>query len=132
MFCPQCGAEYRSGFDRCADCEVALVAEPPPEQDHQAEDPWVVVFATSETDVLPVIKSLLRSAEIPLETDGEAMLNLFPSDLLGPVLSRPRGEVRFKVPQSREAEARALLAERSELPEGALIEAEPGEAESED
>ncbi len=28
-FCPQCLSEYRSGFDRCNDCEVGLVAEKP-------------------------------------------------------------------------------------------------------
>src|SRR5207253_9810493 len=25
MFCPQCKAEYRQGFRRCADCDVELV-----------------------------------------------------------------------------------------------------------
>src|SRR6266705_3821937 len=25
MFCPQCKAEYRQGFTRCADCDVELV-----------------------------------------------------------------------------------------------------------
>src|SRR5256885_8002568 len=25
MLCPQCGAEYRQGFTRCADCDVELV-----------------------------------------------------------------------------------------------------------
>ncbi len=25
MFCPQCRAEYRAGFSRCSDCDVALV-----------------------------------------------------------------------------------------------------------
>jgi hypothetical protein len=29
MFCPQCNAEYRSGFTHCADCGVDLVNEPP-------------------------------------------------------------------------------------------------------
>jgi hypothetical protein len=29
MFCPQCNAEYRPGFTRCADCDVELVNEPP-------------------------------------------------------------------------------------------------------
>jgi hypothetical protein len=27
MFCPECRAEYRPGFTRCADCEVELVHE---------------------------------------------------------------------------------------------------------
>ena len=30
MYCPQCKAEYRQGFTRCADCDVDLVHEPPP------------------------------------------------------------------------------------------------------
>jgi len=30
MYCPQCKAEYRQGFTRCADCDVELVHEPPP------------------------------------------------------------------------------------------------------
>ena len=125
MFCPKCGAEYRPGFDHCADCDIALVHDPPPEKDHQAV-PYVQVFATSEMDVIPVIKSLLQGAEIDFETDGEAMMNLFPSDLLGPVLSRPRGEVRFHVPQDQEKEARELLTARPEAIEGeADIDPEP-------
>jgi len=27
LFCPQCKAEYRSGFTHCSDCDVDLVAE---------------------------------------------------------------------------------------------------------
>src|SRR6202140_3512117 len=27
MFCPECKAEYRHGFTRCADCDVDLVAD---------------------------------------------------------------------------------------------------------
>lgn len=26
-YCPNCGAEYQPGFDRCSDCDVDLVAE---------------------------------------------------------------------------------------------------------
>lgn len=74
--------------------------------------PYTMIFSTSEMGVIPVIKSLLRSAGIPFETDGEAMMNLFPSDLLGPVMSRSRGEVRFHVPEDRADEARELLTAR--------------------
>jgi hypothetical protein len=31
MFCPECRAEYRPGFSRCADCDVDLVQELPME-----------------------------------------------------------------------------------------------------
>jgi hypothetical protein len=124
MYCPECGAEYRAGFDRCSDCDVALVHDAPAEEDHRAR-PFAMVFTTSEADVIPVIKSLLQSADIPFETDGEAMMDLFPSDMLGPVLSRPRGEVQFYVPESRAEEARELLVE---LP----IDVEEPESDSDD
>lgn len=115
MHCPECGAEYREGFDRCAECDIALVREPPSPEDHEAT-PYVTVFETSETDVIPVIKSILQGAEIPYQTQGEAMMNLFPSDLLGRVMSRPGAEVAFRVPEDRAEEARELL---TELPPGA-------------
>ena len=31
MFCPECKAEYRRGFTRCSDCDVALVETLPDE-----------------------------------------------------------------------------------------------------
>jgi hypothetical protein len=37
MFCPQCRTEYRRGFHKCADCEVTLVSELPPEEPEQRE-----------------------------------------------------------------------------------------------
>jgi hypothetical protein len=32
MFCPECKAEYRPGYRRCADCDVDLVANLPEAQ----------------------------------------------------------------------------------------------------
>ena len=29
MFCPRCKAEYRSGFVKCSDCDIALVDQLP-------------------------------------------------------------------------------------------------------
>ncbi len=108
MFCPKCNAEYRDGFDQCTDCQVALVPEAPTAADHTAP-PYVMIFETSEIDVVPVIKSLLDSSEIPYDISGEAMMNLFPSDMLGNMMSRPAKEVRFHVPEDRAQEARDLL-----------------------
>jgi hypothetical protein len=39
MFCPKCKAEYREGFYRCADCEIDLVDELPPEAKQLPEQP---------------------------------------------------------------------------------------------
>jgi hypothetical protein len=38
MFCPQCKAEYRSGFTQCSDCYVDLVAELPKKQTSSQEE----------------------------------------------------------------------------------------------
>ncbi len=107
MYCPECGAEYREGYEQCADCRVPLVPERP-EPDREITD-WVIVHETSQTDVLPVIKSLLRSAEIPFQTRGEDLLNLFPSEALGPLYTRHSAEVQLVVPPDRAEEARELL-----------------------
>ena len=39
MFCPKCKAEYREGFYRCADCDIDLVPELPPETEQLPEQP---------------------------------------------------------------------------------------------
>ncbi|MEO1084765.1 MAG: hypothetical protein AAFY88_11035 [Acidobacteriota bacterium] len=79
----------------------------------------VTVFATSEADLVPVIKSVLQGAGIPFVTDGESMMNLFPSDHLGQAMLRPRGELQFKVSEHDAEAARVLLTEY----EGDLTEA---------
>jgi hypothetical protein len=107
MYCPQCRGEYREGFTVCDDCGVDLVARLTPE-DHEAPD-YELVFETSETAVVPVIKSALEGAEIPYLVQGEDLMNLFPSEMLGG-LFKPGAEVRFLVSSDRADEARELLA----------------------
>jgi hypothetical protein len=38
MFCPKCKAEYREGFSSCADCDIDLVSELPPEPSEEYVD----------------------------------------------------------------------------------------------
>ena len=49
MWCPSCGAEYRPGFTRCADCDVDLVDELPdvPERE-EAVDPGRALTSDGE------------------------------------------------------------------------------------
>ena len=53
-YCPQCGAEYRQGFDRCSDCDVELVDEPPAadedEENFAVLDPLHPDYAYRESD----------------------------------------------------------------------------------
>ncbi len=107
MYCPQCGAEFRDGFNRCSDCDVELASEPRPPEDHHPVE-YVKVLETSEPTLIPVIKSLFDGAGIPFLTRGESMMDLFPSQMLGPVY-KSAGAVKFRVPAEREEEARELL-----------------------
>ncbi|MEE8522665.1 MAG: DUF2007 domain-containing protein [Thermoanaerobaculia bacterium] len=77
-------------------------------ENHEAPD-YVKVFETSETAVIPVIKSVLEGAEIPYLVKGEDLMNLFPSEMLGG-LYRPSAGVHFMVSADRAEEARQLLA----------------------
>jgi len=48
IFCPECRAEYRSGFTRCSGCEVDLVHEIPEHDDSVAKrkHDWANMFPT--------------------------------------------------------------------------------------
>lgn len=116
MYCPQCGAEFRDGIERCADCDVPLVTEPP--HLHDAPE-YVTVLETSDLSVIPVLKTALEGAQIPYQTSGEDMMEIFPSEALGALLHSSAGEVKIRVPADRADEARELLETT------ALVEEEP-------
>jgi hypothetical protein len=79
MFCPQCKAEYRAGFIKCSDCDVALVEHLPVEKpsmrladSHRFEpDPFepeakLVVIRTYQNAIeADLAKSTLEAAGIP-------------------------------------------------------------------
>ena len=67
MFCPQCKAEYRPGFTRCADCDVDLVHELPPIEEPPPEPPesfWI----GDDQEWFEFLCEKLKSAGIPFET----------------------------------------------------------------
>lgn len=72
MFCPKCGAEYREGFIKCADCGEALVSTPPPStEDGVRYVDMIEVFSTYNPGDIAVIKSIL---------DGEGIHYYFQGD----------------------------------------------------
>jgi hypothetical protein len=115
MFCPKCGAEYREGFYRCADCGVYLVEalpeqllEGPPGNGEEDTD-LVEVARTQDGSLLLVFKSLLDGADIPYTVLGERRMTMEP---VGGAFGRPLtswGAV-ILVPPKRVEEARGLLA----------------------
>jgi hypothetical protein len=80
MYCPQCKAEYRQGFTRCADCDVELVHGPPPaahglgtigeEGSHaeDSEDPFCSFWRGDDPRIHAELCELLNEEGIPHKT----------------------------------------------------------------
>jgi len=97
MFCPKCGAEYQTGITQCADCGVALVTEPPDEEQPEWVD-FVTVLTTRDHAELAVAKSLLDGEGIPFFARNEEVENMLAS-----------GPVEVQVPPEHEKVAKGLL-----------------------
>jgi hypothetical protein len=41
MFCPKCKTEYREGFSKCADCDVDLIPELPPDSEQEPSEEYL-------------------------------------------------------------------------------------------
>ncbi len=71
-WCPKCGAEYREGFTRCAECGVALVDQRPeslPAEDgdsHLGPD-WEVAGTFSSYEEAEIALGFLRANGIDAE-----------------------------------------------------------------
>ena len=110
MFCPDCGAEYRPEIKECADCRIPLVvALPPDEGDPDAE--IVPVFRTTDSALLPIVKSLLESAGIDYYVQGEEALGLIPVGSMGSSVSRASLGAIVHVNDEDAASVRELLAD---------------------
>jgi hypothetical protein len=114
VFCPACGDEYQPGFDRCADCDTALVEQLPPEREPEPIG-LVTVLETGSQTLVAVAGSVLDSVGIPYVAKNERLQNLFGWGSIGTGFNVAMGPVRLQVPKDREEEARVLL---TELPAG--------------
>jgi hypothetical protein len=77
MFCPQCKAEYRQGFTRCADCHVELVYRLPAgaivplrtvDPGDPEEDPFCSLWSGDDPRVQSELCELLGEQGIPQKT----------------------------------------------------------------
>jgi len=75
----------------------------------EREDDLVQVLATTDSGLLALIRSLLRSAEIPHVVQGEAAVQLFPLGAAGSQVTSRRVGASILVPGQHAAEARALI-----------------------
>jgi len=96
MICPQCNAEYRPGFTRCADCDVdlvnepahyALASQPPTDPGDPNEDPFCSFWKGEDARVHAELCEVLEEAGIPHKTvfrrDHLFNLNNFPGYQIG-------------------------------------------------
>ena len=117
MYCPECGYEYRSGFDECPECQVPLLEDPGGDVDDSGrkaegdEDfELVTVLDTGNPGLVAVAKSILDGSDILYIVEGEVQFGLF-----GVGLSS-KSPVRIKVRQEDEAAAKELLSAVEEEP----------------
>lgn len=77
MYCPKCRAEFRRGYRKCHECDVALVKELPPEPTPEYVDMKTVFVASDEYELM-VVKSRLESERIKCFTK-----DTYAQDLIG-------------------------------------------------
>lgn len=102
MYCPQCRAEYRDGYLRCAECNIELVETLPDREDQQGYIHLATVFTEGE---IALIKSSLERASIDYYFHGEQAHRLAPL---------PFG-ARLMVREDHREEAEAILKQAGEL-----------------
>lgn len=85
MWCPKCGAEYREGFYRCADCDVDLVYEPPKKEKDTSEEEYspydtrpelakfVKLLEVNSGSEIAFLKSILEPTDIPYYFKSRAL-----------------------------------------------------------
>lgn len=77
MFCPQCKAEYRDGFSRCSDCDIALVGELPKSAESAAyEGQFRLIYTTHEESDCVAFCRRLIAAGIPFKVAESNRQNL--------------------------------------------------------
>ena len=77
MFCPECRAEYREGFNKCSDCNVDLVEQLPPEQEEVFPE-YVKVLKIGNPSDIAMVKSILDSENITYYLQGEHINYIIP------------------------------------------------------
>jgi hypothetical protein len=107
MFCPQCRAEYRPRFTRCADCDLnlvdklpaqAIVAQAPVDPEDSDEDPFCSFWKGEDPRIHAELCGLLTQQNIPYKTFRRA-------DHLFNISAKTQFEIGIPFSQFEKAEA---------------------------
>jgi hypothetical protein len=109
MICPNCKAEYREGFELCADCQIPLVDSLPEEVQPDPDLELVTVFETGDPADVLVAKSVLDEAGIEFFPRGEGVQDIFGAGRLGAGFNTLAGPVSIQVRPEDAETARGLL-----------------------
>lgn len=101
MICPECKAEYRQGYTKCADCNIELVEagsiqEEPSEPEEIALN---TVMISSNQGQIAIAKSLLDSSGITYFIEGESSSSLLEATI----------PAMIKVPEENFEQAKEIL-----------------------
>ncbi len=69
MWCPRCKSEYREGFDRCVECNVALVKhlEADKSEGVSDEEEWTFLVNVADGFECDLIEGLIAAHGIPVQ-----------------------------------------------------------------
>ncbi len=121
MICPQCGTEYRQGFDKCFDCDVLLMDErefqelqerEKAERERYRTMDIVRVRSVQGQPEADLLQSLLEANGIESFTRGRAVQSVHPFTMDG------LGEIRILVREEDADKARKVIEEFVEDEEG--------------
>lgn len=110
-YCPNCGAEYRAGIERCPDCDEALVPEPPVAENTPELEQLHDVYATGRRVDAELVRSMLESHGLNARLWAAGMGPWRMESALTEVTGVPNAfnSYRVMVPEKEVEDARALL-----------------------
>jgi hypothetical protein len=105
VICPECETEYREGFTRCSDCDIALVAA-------LAKPALVPLTVESSPDFVGALLEALEAAHVPYVIEAGTALGVLDGE---EELDRPEPwAARIWVTAPKSEEAAEILATAKE------------------
>jgi len=80
MFCPECETEYREGFVRCSDCDVALVEDLEALSAAEASTALTPLTQSGASALVSELLDRLEKASVPYVVEAGTALELLHGD----------------------------------------------------